>query len=142
MSTKRIRSAVPQHQTRREAEQSASRLCPYAKSFLQWTQVELSPLIDATPDIVTVNLCYLKLLHNYFARRSAIPKDHRYLCGPRSHRCIFHVFETVYRQLRNVELNLPASRASIPDPTYKPRVDERPPQFDMGEFLADEESNE
>ena len=92
--------------------------CPYARKFAEWA----ASLIQTSTqgDLVRVNQAKILLVDKYFEFRSYVPKSHRNRIGSGGHRCIYHVFEQAYENLRLLELSLTPPMLFLPPPPPPP----------------------
>jgi hypothetical protein len=92
--------------------------CPFARKFAEWA----ASLIETSkePELVSVNQAKVMLIDKYFEWRSYVPKSHRNRVGSSGHRCIYHVFEQDYEQLKILELSLTPPLLFLPPPPPPP----------------------
>jgi hypothetical protein len=94
-------------------------ICPYAQQFRLWAQ-ELGADLGDRPTIVAVNQKKILLVDKYFDWRTVLPKSHRNRTGEHGHRCVWHVFEETYLQLKAVELALTPPLLFLPEKPPRP----------------------
>jgi hypothetical protein len=108
-----------------QTEESGEEQCIFGKQYEAFAR-DLCQTVLKNPSHIAVNEGYLELFKKYMEWRIAVPKNHRNRIG-RGHRCIFHVLESGYQQLRRLELMLPTPKLYLPPVVMPPEPKPLPP---------------
>lgn len=115
------------------------KMCIHARDLDAWIKEHIQAVLQS-PDPVAINQSKLRLLDRYFDHRAAVTKAHRDCVGERGHRCIFHVFECAYQQLKLCELKLTPPLLFVP-PTPPPPTPLQVPGIFLGMPDAEDVNN-
>lgn len=88
--------------------------CVHARLYEEYLTQACSEAF-ANPTHININEAYLDCYLKYMELRGLVPKSHRNCIGERaSHRCIFHIMERYFCDLRTLEMMLPRQRLYVP----------------------------
>lgn len=99
-SKPRRETAVPTYQSRRARLHEP---CPHAITLEKWCDGLLT-FFGRDPTPTTLVRAKNELQDKYHEMRSIVGKEHRDRITSAGHRCIWHVYEAAYRELRTYEI--------------------------------------